>query len=97
MHVIARKVLLEFSSKHPDAKEPLKRWWKICEKNDFSSFSELKQTFGTDDIVGKCVVFNIGGGKYRLIVRTNFPDYRMWIKYILSHKKYTKLNLKEEL
>ena len=55
-----------------------------------------KQTFGTADIVSKCVVFNIGGGKYRLIVRTNFLGHRMWIKYILSHKEYEKLNLKED-
>ena len=96
MHVIARKALIVFSAKHPNAKEPLKRWWKICKKNDFSSFSELKQTFGTADIVSKCVVFNIGGGKYRLIVRTNFLGHRMWIKYILSHKEYEKLNLKED-
>ncbi|MFV9646949.1 MAG: type II toxin-antitoxin system HigB family toxin [Desulfobacterales bacterium] len=38
----------------------------------------------------------IGGGKYRLIVRINFIACRMWVKYILPHDKYEKLNLKED-
>jgi len=96
MNIIARKILLDFSAKYPDAKKPLESWWRICKKNVFSSFSELKKTFGTADLVGKCVIFNIGGTKYRLIVRINFTAHRMWIKYILPHAAYDKLNLKED-
>lgn len=96
MYVIARKILLDFSNKYPGAKEPLARWWKICKKNNFSSFSELKKTFGTADMVGKCVIFNIGGGKYRLVTRVNFSGHRMWIKYILPHEEYDRLNLRED-
>ncbi len=96
MNIIARKMLLDFSAKYPDAKKPLESWWRICKKNDFSSFSELKKTFGTADLVGKCVIFNIGGTKYRLIVRFNFTAHRMWIKYILPHAEYDKLKLKED-
>jgi len=96
MHEIARKIIWKFSVAYPDAREPLDRWWVICRKNNFSSFTELKKTFGTADMVGRCVIFNIGGGKYRLIVRVNFAGCRMWIKYILPHKQYEKLNLKED-
>ena len=87
---------MDFSAKYTDAKEPLERWWKVCKKNDFSSFVDLKKTFSTADIVGRCLIFNIGGGKYRLVVRTNFFAHRMWIKYVLPHEKYEKLNLKED-
>ena len=96
MYVIARKILLDFSNKYPDARKPLERWWTICRKNDFPSFIELTKTFGTADMVGRCVIFNIGGGKYRLIARVNFPGNRMWIKYLLPHEEYEKLNLKED-
>jgi len=96
MHLISRKMLLEFTVKHPEAREPLRRWWRICKRNNFSSFAELKNTFSTADMVERCVIFNIGGGKYRLIVRVNFSANRMWIKYILPHKEYEKLNLKED-
>jgi len=96
MHVIARKMLLDFSRKYSDSKGPLERWWTICKNNTASSFSELKKTFGTADMVGRCVIFNISGGKYRLVVRINFEGHRMWIKYVLPHKEYERLNLEED-
>ena len=55
-----------------------------------------KKTFGTADMVNRCVIFNIGGGKYRLVVRVNFVGQRMWIKYLLPHNEYEKLDLKED-
>ena len=96
MHVIARRTLLDFWGKYPDARVSIDRWWTICKKNNFASFSELKKTFGTADMVGRCVVFNISGGKYRLVVRVNFAAHRIWIKYMLPHEEYEKLNLKED-
>ncbi|MFC1876771.1 type II toxin-antitoxin system HigB family toxin [Thermodesulfobacteriota bacterium] len=62
-------------------------------KNSFLSFNDLKKTFGAADIVHKCIIFNIGGGKYRMIVRINFSGHRMWIKYIVTHEIYNKMNL----
>jgi len=96
MHIIARKTLIDFGVKYPDARIPLERWWIICGKNTFDSFSDLKKTFGSADIVNRCVIFNIGGGKYRLVVRVNFVGRRMWIKYALPHEQYDRLNLKED-
>jgi mRNA interferase HigB len=96
MHIISRRMILDFSVKYPDARDPLKPWWTLCKKNNFSSFADMKETFKTADMVGKCVVFNIGGGKYRLVSRVNFLAHRMWLKYILPHKKYEKLNLKDD-
>ena len=89
-------MLLDFSDKYPNAKGSLERWWAICKKNNFSSFFDLKKTFDTADMVGRCVIFNIGGGKFRLIVRVNFAGNRMWIKYILPHKQYERPNLRED-
>lgn len=94
MHVIARKVLNDFSRRYPQSRKPLEYWWTVCSKNQFLNFVELKKTFGTADLINNCLVFNIGGGKYRLVVRVNFCAQRMWIKYILSHEEYEKLNLK---
>jgi len=31
-----------------------------------------------------------------LVVRVNFVAQRMWIKYLLTHKEYDKLELKED-
>jgi len=42
MHIIARKMLLDFSAKYPDARKPLASWWTICKKNNFASYNDLK-------------------------------------------------------
>jgi mRNA interferase HigB len=96
MHIIARSILIEFVARYPDARPAVERWWTICRKNTFSSFSDLKKTFGAADMVNRCVIFNIGGGKYRLVARVNFIGQRMWIKYVLPHNQYERLNLKED-
>jgi mRNA interferase HigB len=94
MHVITRKVLNEFAQRYPQSRKPLETWWTVCNKNQFLNFEELKKTFGTADRINNCLVFNIDGGKYRLVVRVNLFAQRMWIKYILSHEEYERLNLK---
>ena len=50
------------------------------------------------DLVGTCVVFNVGGNKYRLIVRLAYatrpqPDERpfkgkVFVLHVLTHKAY---------
>jgi len=57
MHIITRKRLLEFSEKHPDAEEPLDRWYRIVKRNDFDSFSDLRKIFPDVDLVGRLACF----------------------------------------
>lgn len=40
------------------------------------------------DPVGSCVVFNIGGNKYRLISKIAFNRRVLYIRFILTHKAY---------
>jgi len=96
MQIIARSTLRGFQDSFPDAKEQLERWFKICDQNHFSNFMELRQVFGSADMVGKCVIFNIKGNHYRLIVGVNFKGQRMYIKDFLPHAEYDKLDLKKD-
>src|SRR5438876_12357352 len=67
MHVITRKRLLEFGKSYPDAITPLDVWYRLTKARQFTSWAELKETFGTADNLGKgLVVFDIGGNRYRL-------------------------------
>lgn len=42
------------------------------------------------DLVGSCVVFNIGGNKWRLISKIAFNRHVLLIRFILTHKDYDK-------
>ena len=90
MHVISRKMKLEFGGKHPDSKEARDRWYRTLKHSNYNSFSELRETFPHIDQVGNFIVFNIGGNKYRLIAFVVFPAKRIYTRDILTHAEYDK-------
>lgn len=90
MHLITRKTLKVFWQKYPDSQTALERWLGIIKKNNFDSFAQLKETFPSADLVGKLIVFNIGGNKYRLIAAIHFNRQKVYIRNVLTHKEYDK-------
>ena len=90
MHLISRKALKQFWDRHPDSQNSLIRWFHIMEKNEFSTFNSLRQTFPSADLVGELVVFNLGGDKYRLIVSVRFNRAKVFIRHVLTHSEYDK-------
>src|SRR5262245_2213645 len=78
MHVISKKPLREFATKHADARTPLGAWLKLVEHGTFRNLAELKKTFSGVDMVpvkgNEFYVFNIGGKmKTRTVTRTLKP------------------------
>lgn len=96
MHLITKKTFKAFWEKYSDSKTALMRWARIVEKNKFDNFAELKLTFPSADKVGKLIVFNIGGNKYRLITAIHFNRQKIYIRYILTHKEYDKGDWKDD-
>lgn len=90
MHIISRKALREFARKHPDSRTPLDTWFHIINKNHFGSFQALREKFPSADKVGRLIVFNIGGNKYRLIVDIHFNRQKVYIHDVLTHAEYDK-------
>jgi len=95
VHVITRRRLKEFSTRHKDAEGPLEAWHAIMAKTDFASFAHLKHAFRSVDKVGKFTVFNIGGNKFRLIVAIHYNRKKVYIRHVLTHAEYDKSNWKE--
>ena len=95
MHLITKKTLKIFWQKNLDSRTGLERWLRIIEKNDFENFSQLRETFPSADLVGKLIVFNIGGNKYRLITAIHFNRQKVYIRNVLTHKEYNKGEWKE--
>ena len=96
MHIITRRRLREFSAKHPDAEQPLERWYRIIKRTDFNSLSELRIVFPSADQTGRLTVFNIGGNKYRLITYIVYAKKRIYIREILTHQEYNRGKWREQ-
>jgi len=96
VRVISRKALVQFWNNESNAKEPLKSWYSICDKTVFENFAHLKQQFGSVDKVGKFIVFDIGGNKYRLVTIVHFKYRKIYIRAVLTHKEYDEEYWKRE-
>lgn len=96
MRVISKKALVLFWEQHANAEEPLRAWYKLCDKSEFANFARLKQTFGSVDKVGKFIVFDIGGNKFRLVTVVHFKYRKIYIRAVLTHKDYDKDYWKRE-
>ncbi len=95
VHIITRKTLIQFWGKHPDSQIALRRWFKIVQKTEFSSFAELRQVFPSADKVDHWIIFNIGGNKYRLITSIHFNRGKVYIRHVLTHAEYDQGDWKE--
>jgi mRNA interferase HigB len=76
MRIISRKALREFWERreYADAEQPLKAWFQEASKADWANPAAIKNVYRNASIVGgNRVVFNIGGNKYRLVVKVNYP------------------------
>jgi mRNA interferase HigB len=94
-HLISRKKFREFIESHlgslRDA-DTILHWCKTVERAAWLRFSDIKATFRSADQVGPLVVFNVGGGKYRVIASVRFKRRKsawVYIKYVLTHSEYS--------
>lgn len=88
MHVIAKPILVEFWTKHPDAERPLIAWFRIMKAEIYADFNALRRTFPSADYVDGLTVFNIGGNKYRLIALIHYNRHKVYIRDVLTHEEY---------
>ena len=93
MRVISRKRLRDFAGRYPDAKSGLDSWFHEAEGADWRTPAEVKRQYASASILkhGR-VVFDIGGTKYRLVVKINY-DYRVvYVRFIGTHREYDKID-----
>jgi mRNA interferase HigB len=86
--VLSKKMLRDFWEKRPDAEQPLKQWLDNTRKAAWDSFADVRNTFRSSDVVGNCVVFNIHGNDYRLIVKINYKRRIVYTRLVLTHEQY---------
>jgi len=90
VHVISKKKLREFWEMYPRARPALESWFQVARRAEWDSFAEVRRTFGSADRVGRFVVFDIGGNKYRLIAAIHFNRGKLFVRHVLTHVEYDK-------
>ena len=96
MRVVSHRKLKEFYEMpgHEDAEAALERWYEITEAADWQSLADIKNDFGSVDVVGnQHYVFNIRGNKYRLVVVVKFLMGYVFIRFVGTHEEYDKIDV----
>jgi mRNA interferase HigB len=100
MRVISKSRLRQFWEQPgcEDAEGPLRAWYTHVNSKSvaWQSWADVKADFATASIVGNCVVFNIGGNKYRLVTRVLYSSQKVFILKVMTHKEYDEDKWKEE-
>ncbi len=93
MQVIALRALREFWIKHPRYEMPLRAWYGLVCRAEWSGPADVRRSFGSADFVGGShVIFDIGGNKWRIVAHIAYACRRVLIKFIGTHKDYDAIN-----
>lgn len=93
MRIIARPKLKAFADKHPGAKAPLDAWWAEARSAQWESPADIKASYRSASILkGGRVVFNIGGNKYRLIVKFDYKKGIGFVRFVGTHGEYDRID-----
>jgi mRNA interferase HigB len=96
MKVISKRRLREFWREYPSAEQPLLSWYEIVKKAEWKNFSDVRESFRHADVYRDCVIFDIGGNKFRLITKIRYKKKRVYIRFVLTHPDYDKDLWKED-
>ena len=100
MRVISRTRLRKFWDQpgHKNAEGPLRAWYTHVNNRTvgWHSWADVKTDFASVSLVGNCVVFNIGGNKYRLVTRILYSSQKVFVLKAMTHKEYDKEQWKDE-
>ena len=96
MQVIAKRTLREFWIRHPAAEAPLKLWYARTVRARWARPSDLRTQFGAtvDFVAGNRAIFDIGGNKFRLVVKIDYVAGLVLIRFVGTHAAYDRIDAK---
>jgi mRNA interferase HigB len=93
VRVIKRPTLIQFSERHAESKGPLEAWGHEAKRADWKPPADIKSRYPSACLLaGNRVAFNIMGGKYRLVVKINYPAKTVFIRFMGTHRDYDKID-----
>lgn len=92
MRIISKSRLRQFweTPGHEDAEGPLKAWYAHVGSRTvvWRTPNDVKAAIASASVVGNCIVFNVGGNKYRLVTRVLYPSQKVFVLKVMTHPEY---------
>ena len=96
MRIFSKGTLRDYWVRHRDAEQSLRDWYRDAKGADWSTPVELRNQCSTARIVaGNRVVFNIKGNDHRLVVRIDYANRMVFVRFIGTHAEYDRIDATE--
>jgi mRNA interferase HigB len=87
MRVVSRKTLVEFGEEGgPEVRKALATWLSITKAARWNNPTDVRTTDPT--IANNRVVFDILGGRYRLVTAIHYSSGIVFIRFVGTHTAY---------
>jgi mRNA interferase HigB len=96
IRLIRKETIEDYVKSQARSRPSFASWLSAVKYADWRVPSDIKQTFGSADLLGKGsnrVVFDIGGNRYRMICKYVFGEKQvhLFVCWIGTHAQYHKL------
>ncbi|MBO0721501.1 MAG: type II toxin-antitoxin system HigB family toxin [Blastocatellia bacterium] len=90
------EALTNFVKKHRASAPAVEHWILFAKAAVWENTADVKRAFSSVSFVGRCVIFNAGGNKYRIITEIDFVGEEIKIREILTHVEYNKIDFNKK-
>jgi mRNA interferase HigB len=97
MKVVGVDIIEAAQKRHAGAAKRLSAWKAEVESKEtvWKSFQDVRARYPATDRVGSRYIFDIGGNRYRLVVKINFAVGVVAVRWFGTHAEYGRLNIEE--
>lgn len=89
-------LLERFTKRHRVAISPLRKWWRDVSSSNWRSPLDAQQKMtGVRSLGHGRLLFNIGGGNYRVVADVDYVRQELTIRFVGTHAQYDKIDALE--
>ena len=74
----------------------MRAWFRVADQANWEKFADVRRDFPRADAVGDRIVFDVGGNRYRLVVRIDYVRKGVLIRWVGTHAEYDRGNWKRD-
>lgn len=96
MRVIAKTKLMQMADSWPEARQAVADWHDLAVAAAWATPNELRASDPSASILAnRRVVFNILGNRFRLVVKVDYVEQKLFIRFFGTHAMYNAITAEE--
>jgi mRNA interferase HigB len=96
MRIIAKTRLMQLARPWPEARLAICDWHDHAAAATWTSPNDIRNSDPTASILGnRRVVFNVLGNRFRLVVKVDYAEQKLFIRFFGTHAQYDSICAEE--